>query len=73
MIHYLYNELFKNKKISFEWNFFVEGHGKSICDTHFSVVSKKLKNSSKYNFIKSTEHLIKLLKEDFENDKEIYY
>ena len=26
-----------------EWNFFVEGHGKSICDTHFSKISEALK------------------------------
>ena len=33
-----------------EWNFFVEGHGKSICDTHFSKVSLALKEYSKYLF-----------------------
>ena len=26
-----------------EWNFFVEGHGKSICDTHFSKVIISIK------------------------------
>jgi hypothetical protein len=34
-------------KFQVEWNFFVEGHGKSICDTHFSKVSQALKVYSK--------------------------
>ena len=54
-------------RFSIEWNYFVENHGKSICDTHFSFVSKAIKQWSKQpgNFVKSTNHLITAITETF--------
>jgi len=48
MQYYLYS-LGYNQPFGFicEWNYFVEGHGKSICDTYFSKISLALKLASK--------------------------
>ena len=50
-----------------EWNYFVENHGKSICDTHFSFVSKAIKQWSKEpeHHIASTTTLINAITDTF--------
>jgi len=58
-----------NNKFSFaiSWNYFIEGHGKSICDTYFSKVSEALKIWSKENekFITSTNSAIQAISKMF--------
>ena len=48
-----------------EWNYFIEGHGKSICDTHFSKVSQALKSQSKETEIKGSEDAINAIRKMF--------
>jgi len=51
---------------SIELNFFIPYHGKSLCDSHFSVISriqKKYENST--SSITSTSHFIEVMNEGF--------
>jgi hypothetical protein len=41
---YDFYENFFKRKFEISWNFFVEGHGKSLCDARFSLISRFIKN-----------------------------
>ena len=56
----IFDTLFSKSDFStVSWNLFVEKHGKNLCDTHFSALSKWLKAAEKENPIKTTDDLIK--------------
>jgi hypothetical protein len=62
-----YMELFEQKQFELiSFNFFIEYHGKSYCDSHFSVISRIV---SDYELnegqIQNTDHLIQILKDKF--------
>ena len=47
--------------IETSWNLFCEQHGKSMVDSHFSVVSKYLETASYYSVIRSSEEVCSAL------------
>jgi hypothetical protein len=38
-----FEKIFKSR-VQISWNFFIEGHGKNLCDTRFSFISRLLNN-----------------------------
>ena len=66
--HYLWNiNVSKCFAFTCQWNYFVEGHGKSICDTHFSKISQALKTKGKEQeiVIAGSDDAVKAIKEMF--------
>ena len=62
-----YKKLFIEKVFSMiTFNYFIEYHGKSYCDSHFSVISKIVENyETNIDQIKDTKELISILKDSF--------
>jgi hypothetical protein len=62
-----YQDLFLKKVFkTVSFNYFVEYHGKSYCDSHFSVISNIIeKYESSVDQIKSTTDLINIFKKSF--------
>jgi hypothetical protein len=48
-----------------EWNYFIEYHGKNICDSHFAHISGIIKEFERQGTITSTDHLIQVLRTGF--------
>ena len=53
------------------FNLKVEGHGKSLCDSHFSVVEKYLKSESYRSLVKTTQGICEVLESEKKNSNEI--
>ena len=62
-----YKDLFLKKVFSLvTFNYFIEYHEKSYCDSHFSVISKIIENyETGVDQIRNTSHLIFILKDNF--------
>lgn len=62
-----FSERFNKEKISMECNFFIEYHGKSICDAHFSLLSRyyqqKTTHKAHGEAVYSTEQYILILQD----------
>lgn len=63
------------KKFRISLNYFVEYHGKSTCDSHFSLVSRfyNWQTSVRQNFIQTTESFMEMLRDSFSETKIDFY
>jgi len=66
MVNY-YRSLLENKKFSsIDFNYFIEYHGKNMCDSHFSHISRVISTyETSVDQISSTDDLIKILTDSF--------
>jgi signal recognition particle GTPase len=68
MISSYFANLYDTHKLKTKYNYFVEIHGKNICDDHFSMVSNIVERYEKgKGKIKDIVELNKILETDFEN------
>ena len=67
IINYLFL-LHKEENYKIELNFFIEGHGKNECDTHFSVLNKYLEYIYLKERIENIDTLIERLNKKKENN-----
>jgi hypothetical protein len=73
LIHYETSLIKSGIAKSVNFNYFIEYHGKSYCDSHFAVVSRILKDHERTSeMIKSTSELIEMLKRKFDRYDSIY-
>ena len=67
MISSYFANLYDTHKLKIKYNYFVESHGKNICDVHFSMVSNIVERYEKgKGKIKDIVELNKILETDFE-------
>ena len=67
MISSYYSNLYDTHKLKIKYNYFVESHGKNICDVHFSMVSNIVERYEKgKGKIKDIVELNNILETDFE-------
>ena len=67
MISSYFANLYDTHKLKTKYNYFVESHGKNICDDHFSMVSNIVERYEKgKGKIKDIVELNKILETDFE-------
>ena len=65
----LFETLFSENKFSHvSWSIFVEKHGKNLCDTHFSSLSKWLKNAELKTHLTTTEELVQAWKKEIADE-----
>jgi hypothetical protein len=64
---------FQSRFEKFQWNFFIQYHGKNYCDSHFSVISRIIKRfENNEGKIDSLEKLCDVLEKKFQSIKNHY-
>ena len=67
--HCVFDTLFSITSLTkVSWNLFLEKHGKNMCDSHFSSLSKWLESAELESHIETTDDLISAWKRQIEKD-----
>ena len=61
------------RRVQISWNFFIEGHGKNLCDTRFSFISRLLNEytNKKNKKLKTTKDIVSAIQSEISKINEI--